>query len=337
MLSKYHSSTVDDRIKRVAPLKSPGEGFCIGDAQFGSGRVFNMCWIMISRKIIAITAAAAICGGLSLIATGTSASPVNASVTSSTAIEGSLRAVSAASATNAWAVGSSSTAPYLLAEHWNGKTWTRVSVSSLKDAGLTSVSDISATDAWAVGSNGTIALAFHWNGKAWLRVSVPTVGNNDSLSSVSGLSADNAWAVGSYYGSAGHPLAFHWNGKDWSRVSVPAAAGASVYLDGVKVISAKNAWAVGGVYPSSSFDFSGLILHWNGDNWKRVSSPIPAYGKYGNTLGAVTATSADSAWAVGCTDGCPTGGTPQIERWNGTAWKQVTPPPSRSSSMTWVQ
>jgi hypothetical protein len=286
---------------------------------------------MISRKIIAVTAAAAICGGFSLTAVGASASPGKAAVTSTPAIEGGLSAVSASSAKDAWAVGSSSVAPYL-AEHWNGKTWTRVPVSSQRapaGSGLASVADISATDAWAVGSNGSTALAFRWNGKAWRQVPVPVAGRYEALSSVSGLSADSAWATGSYYaGSAGHPLVLHWNGKAWTRVSVPAIAGASVSLNGVKAISSRNAWAVGGVYPSSSFDFSALILHWNGVSWKRVTSPSPVYGKYGNALLGVTAISAGSAWAVGCTDGCPTGGTPQIERWNGTSWKQVNAPAS---------
>jgi hypothetical protein len=68
------------------------------------------------------------------------------------------------------------------------------------------------------------------------------------------------------------------------------------------------------------------ILHWNGTSWKRVSSPTTSDGKYGNTLAGVVATSATSAWAVGCTDGCPVGGTPLIERWNGTSWKQVAAP-----------
>ncbi len=37
-------------------------------------------------------------------------------------------------------------------------------------------------------------------------------------------------------------------------------------------------------------------------------------------------TSASNAWAVGCTDGCPVGGTPLIERWDGTSWTQVAAP-----------
>ena len=96
-------------------------------------------------------------------------------------------------------------------------------------------------------------------------------------------------------------------------------------LSSVAATSAGNAWAVGEVVNSSS-SFTGLILHWNGKAWRRVPSPLPADGKFGNALAGVAATSAANAWAVGCTDGCPVGGTPVIERWNGTAWKQVAPP-----------
>ena len=69
-----------------------------------------------------------------------------------------------------------------------------------------------------------------------------------------------------------------------------------------------------------------MILHWNGSRWKRVPSPRPIFGKFGYALEGVAATSAASAWAVGCTDGCPVGGTPVIERWNGKSWKLSAAP-----------
>jgi hypothetical protein len=69
-----------------------------------------------------------------------------------------------------------------------------------------------------------------------------------------------------------------------------------------------------------------LILHWNGTTWQQVPIPSPSEGKYGNALADVAATSTTNAWAVGCTDGCPVGGTPLIERWNGTSWQQVAAP-----------
>jgi hypothetical protein len=165
-------------------------------------------------------------------------------------------------------------------------------------------------------------VALHWNGKKWSEVPVPALNRDESLSSVSGLSATSAWATGDYYAAAQDSVIFHWNGKSWSRISAPD--GASSYLSAVKAQSADNAWAVGDVY--SGYISSSLILHWNGASWKRVPSPSPVYGKYGNGLAGVTAISATSAWAVGCTDGCPVGGTPQIEQWNGVSWKQAAPP-----------
>ena len=69
-----------------------------------------------------------------------------------------------------------------------------------------------------------------------------------------------------------------------------------------------------------------MILHWNGTAWQRVPIPTPSEGQFGNGLADVAATSATNAWAVGCTDGCPVGGTPLIERWDGTSWRQVAAP-----------
>jgi hypothetical protein len=54
----------------------------------------------------------------------------------------------------------------------------------------------------------------------------------------------------------------------------------------------------------------------------------PRYGQYGIALASVAAICADNAWAVDCTDGCPIGGTPMIERWRGASWRQVAPPAS---------
>jgi hypothetical protein len=155
-------------------------------------------------------------------------------------------------------------------------------------------------------------------------VPVPAVGANESLRSVSGVSSTDAWAVGSAGPSGGHALVLHWNGKAWSRVPVPVLAGTSSGLYAVKVLSPANAWAVGSV--SSDYIPAGLILHWNGISWKRVSSPSPVWGKYGDALWGVTATSAASVWAVGCTDGCFNLGNPQIERWNGASSKQNSAP-----------
>ena len=85
-----------------------------------------------------------------------------------------LAAVTALSATNAWAVGSSGSASVkTLIEHWNGTKWTRVGSPnpSTSENELLGVSASSPSDVWAVGyyktSSGHRTLVEHWNGSTW--------------------------------------------------------------------------------------------------------------------------------------------------------------------------
>jgi hypothetical protein len=277
------------------------------------------------RKTKAIAATSALFLGAALAAAIPAAANASAqpAITASPAVNGYLSAVSASSSRDAWAVGSQTngTAPSL-AEHWNGRTWTRVTVPSLRGqySGLGSVTDISPSDAWATGQLYDSAQILHWNGKAWSRVPIPSIGSH-SLSTISAASASDIWAVGS-------GASLHWNGKTWTRVTVPVSGLHN--LNSIKVLSSSNAWAVGSVTVASSFGdtSANLILHWNGKTWTRIPSPAPPYAKYGAFLNGVTAVSADNIWAVGCTDGCQVQGafSPQIEQWNGKTWKQAAAP-----------
>jgi hypothetical protein len=196
---------------------------------------------------------------------------------------------------------------------------------------LSGVTATSATNAWAVGSTGSSSspktLILRWNGTAWAQVPSPSLAGGAELSGVAAVSASSAWAVGctGCFTSSPKTLILRWNGTAWAQVPSPSLAGGSG-LFSVAATSAGNAWAVGSVVNNSGSAQTGLILHWNGTAWGRVPSPLPPAGKFGNGLAGVAATAATNAWAVGCTDGCPVGGTPVIERWNGTAWKQVAPP-----------
>ena len=250
--------------------------------------------------------------------------PAPARVVASFSVNGSLRGVVATSATNAWAVGStgSSLSPKPLIAHWNGTSWKQAPSSELPSGELRAVAATSADNAWAVGgTNSGQSLILHWNGTSWKQA--PSAGAAGSLAGVSASSATNAWAVGSGSGS-GKTLILHWNGTIWKQVPSPSPQG-NLSLTSVAVTSGRNAWAVGDVFTSTS-PAASLILHWNGTTWQKVPIPSPSDGKYGNALADVAATSATNAWAVGCTDGCPVGGTPLIERWNGTSWRQVAAP-----------
>src|SRR5947207_2514046 len=55
-----------------------------------------------------------------------------------------------------------------------------------------------------------------------------------------------------------------------------------------------NAWAVG------NDGHSGLVEHWDGTAWTRVTVPDPNAGNiYGSRLTAISARSASDIWAVG--------------------------------------
>src|SRR6516164_9229758 len=146
------------------------------------------------------------------------------------------------------------------------------------------------------------------------------------LFGVAETSASNAWAVGQDY-VHGKTNILHWNGTAWKQVPSPTPKTGGA-LFGVTATSATNAWAVG--CAGNCFQgFGGiktLILHWNGVAWKQVPSPSPGNG---SALSSVTAASANSAWAVGCTAFCFLHSVaPQtvILHWNGTAWTQVPSP-----------
>lgn len=77
-------------------------------------------------------------------------------------------------------------------------------------------------------------------------------------------------------------------------------------LRDIAVVSASNAWGVGS---------SGVIRHWNGQDWVQVASPVSAF------LNAVALTSSSDGWAAG------DGGV--IIRWDGSQWRSFAGgPPS---------
>jgi hypothetical protein len=146
----------------------------------------------------------------------------------------SLNGISAASASDIWAVGTYGNQK-TLALHWNGVRWTQVATPSPGYTGnaLYAVAAVSPSAAWAAGSyevfrqTGVIptkTLLLQWNGIRWTRVTTPNPGTAVStLNGVAASSAADAWAVGSYElpprgGTiTSKTLMLHWNGTDWTR------------------------------------------------------------------------------------------------------------------------
>jgi hypothetical protein len=236
------------------------------------------------------------------------------------AITGTLSGVAATSASNAWAVGSAGSAS--LALHWNGHAWSRVSAPG---SGLGDVAASSPGNAWAIGRAGSGQAIFHWNGQSWKRTPAPLA--KADLLGVTTTSASNAWAVGEVVTSSVRTLILHWNGHAWKRVASPNPhpnRNTGDLLTSVTALSGRNAWAVGAVISNVAGPISGLILHWNGRSWARVSANAVTRPSSGG-VGGITATSAGNVWAAGCScAGGPDGGV--IGHWNGHRWAvQRTP------------
>jgi hypothetical protein len=175
-------------------------------------------------------------------------------------------------------------------------------------------------------------LVLHWNGTNWGKVVSPNPGGtspgdlNDPIG-VSTFSATSAWAVGDHQSpttGATETLLLHWNGTNWSTVASPNPGGTSGFdinkLPSVSADSATDAWAVGFYQNPTNLAVETLILHGNGSSWSRVTSPNPGGTGSGgfNRLNGVSARAATDAWAVGSY----TGGT-LVLHWNGTRWTKA--------------
>ena len=96
-------------------------------------------------------------------------------------------------------------------------------------------------------------------------------------------------------------------------VVFPSPAVPNAELSGVSASGPSDAWAVGTVTVGSST--KGLIEHWNGTAWSRVTPAV----LNGVSLNAVDAVSHNLAWAAG--DDAGENGL--ILRWNGTSWTKL--------------
>ena len=246
-----------------------------------------------------------------------------------------LIGVSAASATDAWAVGGAGTllpGPYLryrtLVLHWDGTTWSQVASPNPSEGGnvLFGVSAVSPADAWAVGYDDipseTETLILRWDGTGWSRVIGPNPGSgSNKLSGVSAVSPTDAWAVGDSRGfatSVHETLIVHWNGTRWSHVKSPNPGSSFNALTGVSAVSPTDAWAVG-VYRDEDEIGHTLALHWDGTRWSQVKTPNP--GSSFNELSGVSAVSPKDAWAVGSYQ--EAGVHALVLHWDGTRWSQA--------------
>ena len=235
---------------------------------------------------------------------------------------GALKAVSMASGSKGWAVGStgvslSGTGVDRLLLSWNGRRWQRVPLEAIasSDESLRSVVAVSPTSAWAVGDqnpygiNPDLPVLLHYDGSAWSTVTGAfTTGR---LWAVTASAESDVWALGTELE--------HYDGAAWTTVTTPVVANST--RAAISTTSPTDAWLAGTQFTGSySGNGQPLIEHWNGASWTVVTLPATTTD---DRLMAIAARSASDVWAVGLSSGAPL-----TMHWDGSTWLRITAAPT---------
>jgi hypothetical protein len=215
-----------------------------------------------------------------------------------------LYGVSALNASEAWAVGNDHYRATSF--HWNGSTWTKVSVPYPGGTvGLAGVVEISAHDVWAAGSveNGDGPFSpflVHWDGHSWTRATHIHV--QGALNGITARNTHDVWAVGgSGFGPGEVPIALHFNGQSWAATSPVRILGgdANTSLAGAAVVGKHKVWAVGEWDRDTQVGTHALIEQWDGSSWSRVTVPALDPSELNDRVLTAIAQGGGNLWAVG--------------------------------------
>lgn len=231
------------------------------------------------------------------------------------------------------------TAPQtLLAERWNGRTWsvTYPALPAGANGGeLTGVSCTSASACTAVGAFFTSTgpgnpLAERWNGHRWAIQHTPSSGRGAiPFAGVSCVSATSCTAVGFYdFGATGTEqvtLVEHWDGRVWAEQPTPPIGNPGSALEGVSCPTAGTCTAAGSYLGQSDEGPGSAPLAMRGHSGIWAIQPTPINSATGNVTAGLTGVSCPTLKV--CTAvGVNVHGGPLVLRWEGGKWQrqQVT-------------
>jgi hypothetical protein len=198
-----------------------------------------------------------------------------------------LRAVSASSADDVWAVGAGTTC------HFDGSSWTPARPAAPvagRRLDLSGVAVLGPTEAWAVGRTVygcgervcTIGEVQRWNGAGWTTFATPGV----DVRGVHAVAPDDVWAISLNDGL------LHFDGTGWAHVPAPRGV-----LEDIAASRPDDLWAVGatsGGSPSvaqiqhaasagtatvvGGVGHAGAVISWTGPS----SGSVPARNSFGD-------------------------------------------------------
>lgn len=181
--------------------------------------------------------------------------------------------------------------------------------------------------AWAVGGSQGLPLALHLEGGAWRSTGLPTppAGRSTLLGAVAADGpAHDAWSVGSLENlDTGNqrPVVYSWDGQRWEPLSLPGADRRIFdFLYTVAGTASDDVWVAGEGGRRRVED--GLLLHWDGTSWQRS----PGIREDSLVVTSMSAPKADDVVAAGYYFVDVWYTRPFLERWDGTAWKNMNVP-----------
>jgi hypothetical protein len=203
-----------------------------------------------------------------------------------------LYGIAAVASDNVWTVGTGG-----LIEHWDGSQWSIVPSGSTAE--LRDITTLTPSDIWAVGGTNNTSgdsVALHWDGTQWSEVPTPRVGTGlNELHAVDGIASDDVWAVGTFQSGTAlyRTMMLHWDGVGWSVVPSPNIGDSDNNPGAVEVIASDDVWATGEYFDQVAFNYSPLVMHWDGVSWSVGTLPDHS------GLSGLAAISTNDVWAVG--------------------------------------
>jgi hypothetical protein len=207
----------------------------------------------------------------------------------------SLTGVSAASASDAWAIGTDDTVEgpggftgKAVVLHWNGTAWASVAFPDSASAAVNAIAVAPNGTAWLVGSTDATSdtssvLVEEWNGKAWTVIQTG-LGNTGAWANNVRVAADgDVWVVGAEQGgpldSNVAVIGYEHDGT-WKSLTAPASSPSGTSMtdaDDVLAVSPADLWVSGDALTiNDEFvrTWSGpVVYHYNGTAWQLNADP----------------------------------------------------------------
>jgi hypothetical protein len=229
-----------------------------------------------------------------------------------------LESISCPDAADCMAVGhyvDSSGSESMLAERWDGSSWTLVSPTG-SGSQLSSVSCPSADSCMAVGGQA----AELWDGSGWTDETFASYQYGWGLTGVSCSAPSSCMAVGQeiWGGYAGTGIAEQWNGSTWSTTPN------TTWVDALSCLAGGDCLAVGSLSRDGA-DTSATAAWWDGSTWSVVRPvQIEAPPTSGGTINALYGVSCQTS--TDCTAVGEGNGQALTESYNGTGWSRESGP-----------